>query len=245
LGKCYSYLLKTGFLFFFILQSLMAQQKITAYLFPGQGSDERIFSELKLDTNYVPVYVTYPIPPKGCCMRDYAADICKQIDSAGRYVFVGVSIGGMICTELAETCNPEKIIIVSSAKCRKELPWRYRFQKYIPLHKIVPRGLIKAGALMLQPVVEPDRNKRKDVFKSMLRNKDSKYLKRTINMIINWDRKSCSPAIVHIHGTKDHTLPFRRIKADRTLKKGSHMMMLTRSAEISALIREILRKKND
>ena len=213
----------------------------TVYFFPGQGSDERVFSEIKPDTNFRIVHIRYPIPAKGTTLPVYAALIGKQIDTSSAYIFVGLSLGGMICTELADFFKPEKIIIISSAKCRKELPFRYRFQKKIPLNRIIPEGWYKWGALLLQPIVEPDRNKNKQVFKSMLKNKNPTYLKRTVNMIINWERQKYDNRIIHIHGTKDHTIPIKPVKVTYSIENGSHMMTLTRGAEINTLMGLILK----
>ena len=41
----------------------------------------------------------------------------------------GVSLGGMICTEMAHFLNPEKVFIISSAKKFDELPVQYKIQK--------------------------------------------------------------------------------------------------------------------
>jgi hypothetical protein len=219
---------------------LFPQQTTTVYCFPGQGSDERIFSKIKLDSNYKMVHVQLPVPERGMNMNAYAHVIRKQIDTTTKYSFIGVSLGGMVCVELTDFLKPEKTIIISSAKCRKELPFRYRFQHIIPLNKIVPKRMIKLGARILQPIVEPDRKHNKDVFKSMLKSKSPVYYKRTINMIINWDRKVINDKIIHIHGAKDHTIPIRNVKANYKIKKGSHMMTLTRGAEVNELIKSIL-----
>jgi pimeloyl-ACP methyl ester carboxylesterase len=237
-------LLLAVFTIFPEMQLAQTSVKTTIYLFPGQGSDERIFAELKPDSEYTFVSIKYPVPEKKTSLKQYARQVSTQIDTTGPYIFIGVSLGGMICTELTETMKPQKTIIISSAKCRNELPFRYKFQKAIPIYKLVPRGLIKGGARMLQPIVEPDRKKNKAVFKSMLRSKDKRYLKRTVAMIITWDRKTFSDKIIHIHGTKDHTLPYRKVKCNYTVKKGSHMMTLTRGSEINGLIHEILRSKD-
>ncbi len=42
--------------------------------------------------------------------------------------------------------DPETVIIISGAKCRKDLHGRYRFQKYIPLNHIVPAKTTHLGA---------------------------------------------------------------------------------------------------
>ncbi len=226
------------------LQPIQAQ-KTLVYLFPGQGSDERIFSKINLDSNFLMVHVAYPIPDRGTTMKEYAYTISQQIDTTGKFVLVGVSLGGMICAELADFLNPDKIIIISGAKCRKELPFRYRFQKAVPLNKIIPKRLIKIGALILQPVVEPDRKQCKPIFVSMLKSKSPAYFKRTVNMIINWDMLLCNDRIIHIHGTNDHTIPFRNVKADYVIENGSHVMTLTRGDEINGILVSILNERNE
>lgn len=222
--------------------NILKCQNHILYLFPGQGSDERIFSNIRFDSTYKIVNILYPIPEKGATMKEYASLLRKQIDTTGAYSFIGVSLGGMLCSELTDILHPQKVIIISSAKCRKELPFRYRFQKSIPIYKLFPKGAIKFGARMLQPIVEPDRNKNKAIFKSMLKNKNAKFLKRSVNMIIRWDKRNYDSTIIHIHGTKDHTLPIRKTKPTIVIEKGSHMMTLTRGKEIEVLLNEILSK---
>jgi pimeloyl-ACP methyl ester carboxylesterase len=211
------------------------------YLFPGQGSDERLFSKIGLDPGFKINYIKYPVPEKGTTMKQYAYEISKQIDTNQNYILIGVSLGGMICSELSDFLNPQKIIIISSAKCAKELPFRYRFQRAIPLNKIIPAKLTKIGAQILQPLVEPDRRKNKSTFKGMLKSKSPKYYKRTVDMIVNWNRININSEIIHIHGTKDHTIPIRNVKCNYKIKKGSHMMTLTRGDEINTIINSILK----
>lgn len=111
-------------------------------------------------------------------------------------------------------------------KNSEELPKRYTFQKKIPVYKIVSSKLSKAGAKILQPIVEPARRKEKETFKAMLEAKDPVFLERTISMIINWDRKTNSKEIIHIHGNKDRTIPIKNVNFDYLVNKGSHMMTL-------------------
>lgn len=227
----------------FLFRMLNSQTSKTLYLFPGQGSDERIFSKIHFDSTYKIVNIHYPIPEKKTTLKEYARLLIDQIDTNERYSIIGVSLGGMICSELTEFMLPEKIIVISSAKCRSELPMRYRFQKHIPIYKIIPKGMIKAGAQVLQPIVEPDRKKFKTVFKSMLKGKDKTFLKRSVGMIINWDKNTYSEKIVHIHGTRDHTLPIRKLTPTIIINKGSHMMTLTRAEEIGKIVNELLNSK--
>ena len=211
-----------------------------AYLFPGQGSDARLFKHLKLPAGYDTVHISYPVPEKREGMKEYARRFIPQIDTGSPYILLGVSLGGMICTELADTLDPLRTIIISSAKSTRELPGRYTFQQIVPLNRIIPKRLIKGGARLLQGIVEPDRKQDKETFKDMLKNKDPLYLKRTVDMIVNWDRTRYPRQIIHIHGDRDQTIPIKNVECDYLLEDGSHMMMITRAPEINEILREIL-----
>lgn len=212
------------------------------YLFPGQGSDERLFKHLELPPGFDTVHISYPVPEKEETLADYSIRFIELIDRSSPYILLGVSLGGMICTELADTLEPIQCILISSAKTTRELPGRYTFQQRIHLNRMLPKRIIKAGALMLQGIVEPDRKVDKETFKDMLRAKDPQYLKRTVDMIINWERINYSGKIVHIHGDRDHTIPVKHVSYDYLIEEGSHMMMLTRTAEINQIIAEILKR---
>lgn len=228
-------------LFISFFATITYAQKPTIYLFPGQGSDYRIFDSIQFDSSYAIVHIQYGIPPKGITLREFAYSLSSQIDTTNPVILIGVSMGGMICSELVSVLHPHKTILLSSAKCRNELPIRYRFQKYVPMYKIFPKRLLYWGALVLQPLVEPDRNVCKSTFKSMLSAKHPLYIKRTIGMITTWDKKICdSTSIIHIHGTNDHTLPIRNIKPQYTISNGSHMMTLTRGREIQTILKQLL-----
>lgn len=49
-----------------------SQEKPIIYLFPGQGSDERLFDSINFENNYKIVHIKYPIPEKGCSLAEYA-----------------------------------------------------------------------------------------------------------------------------------------------------------------------------
>lgn len=210
------------------------------YLIPGQGSDYRLFNNLKINEKYDVKYVHHCTPDDGMPMAEYAQELSNQIDTNVNFILIGVSLGGMLSVELNEFLNPEKVIIISSAKSRKELPRRYRFQKSVPIHDLVSGEMSKKGALVLQPIVEADRDKQKETFVAMLSEKDPDFLKRTIAMIIEWERKEYPEGIIHIHGNNDKTIPIRNVKYDYLVEDGSHMMVLTRGDEISKIIGKIL-----
>lgn len=217
---------------------LLAQTKI--YLIPGQGSDYRVFEKLTFPDGYVTEVLEIPTPEKGETLEELAARFIPRIDTTQPFILIGQSLGGMICTELSTMLKPEKTILISSAKCRAELPAQYRFQRQIPLNKITPRGFYYFGAQVAQPIFEPDRKQEKETFKSMLKAKNSVYMKRSVDVIVNWSRTEIPPNIIHIHGDNDHTLPIKNIEYNYLISNGSHMMVLTRAEEVSKIISHIL-----
>ncbi len=229
-----------SFIFYFLtITSIQSQTNV--YFLPGQGADERLFSKITLDSQYSKHYISYPIPKKGENMKSFAQSLVCQIDTTQDFVLIGTSMGGMLSVELAEIIFPKQVIIISSAKSNQELPFQYRFQRKIPLNRLIPKSIVKSSAQFLQPIVEPDRNKHKEIFKSMLSAKNKTYMKRSVDLITHWKRTTYNPKIIHIHGDNDHTLPLKNIKANHIIKDGSHMMTLTRGEELNRLILSLLR----
>ena len=215
----------------------MCLSKENVYLIAGQGSDYRIFKNLTIDTSRFDVhYLSWITPEKKETMTSFARKMAAQIDTTQPFSIVGVSLGGMVACEMKRFLNPKKVIIISSAKTRKELPGQYKFQKYVPLNKITPKKLIKRSVLFLQPRVEKDRKLEDATCDSMLNDKDPVFLKRTINLIVNWESISVDSTIVHIHGNNDNTIPIKNVDCNYIIKNGSHMMTLTKPKEISIIL---------
>ncbi len=233
----------TTYLLLFLLNIGLASSRPVIYLIPGQGADYRIFNNLQINEAFTIRYIEFELPARGMKLKDYATQLSKQIDTTKAFVIVGVSLGGMIATEMADFLEPEQVIIISSAKSRFELPKKYTFQKYIPLYKLFPGILYKIGAQVLQPIFEHDRQLEKETFKAMLKAKDPKFLKRTANMIVNWERTAYNKdLIIHIHGDRDNTLPLKRILSEPQIliADGSHLLTLTRGKEVSFQINKII-----
>ena len=85
--------------------------KSIVYLIPGQGADARQFQRLELNPDFEVRNIEYFTPEKGWNMRDFARALSQQIDTTAKYVIIGVSLGGMLATEMSEFLNPKKIIL--------------------------------------------------------------------------------------------------------------------------------------
>ena len=232
-------LLSLAFIYSFSQDSL-TRKKI--YLIPGLGSDGRIYSKLHLEKCDTTIIEFVPIFKKET-LEHYAKRLSVKIDTTHAFYLIGVSLGGMCAVEMCKYLHPVKTIIISSSMTENEIPFRYKFERVIPLQKIFGGRFYKFMTNLLRPIVEPESKHDKQIFKAMVHDKDPKFMKRSINCIVHWKNKKTPPNVVHIHGTRDHTLPYRRVKDPITVIGGSHMMTLVRAEEISKLINEELNKK--
>lgn len=208
------------------------------YAIPGLGTTEKLFVNTQF-INAELIALNWPISEKSDDMKSYARKFLPQIDTSSPFCLLGVSFGGMLCAELAKLCSPQKIVLISSCKLRKELPWYLRIYKYFPLHKIIndklhryiayeAKWILGFGSAFVPEYLE------------MVNSMKTDYFKNSINMIVNWDAKDFSNKIIHIHGTNDKLLKHKMVKADYLIKGGSHAMIIFNAKEINNIIdREI------
>jgi pimeloyl-ACP methyl ester carboxylesterase len=212
---------------------------MTIYLLPGLGADHRLFSELSI-TGHRVVHITFPVPEPGQSMASYAKEISKQIDTSEKFILIGVSLGGMISCELATILHPHKVILISSARCNDEIPKLYKFHGRTGINRFIPGWVLKYSAILLQGIFENDGWNARKYFRAMIREKPAVYFKRTVNMIVNWERTESNPDIIHIHGSGDRTLPFKLVKPHHVVESGSHIMVYTRAKEVNKILTEVL-----
>ncbi len=211
----------------------------TIYLIPGQGSDGRLFDQLNIE-DFETKTIEYIIPEKGSEMASYAKLLSNQIDTSERYSIVGVSLGGMLAIEMGKFLQPEEIVLIASAKTKNELPAYCNFFQKIPVHKILGGRFYKFWILLLQPIWEPMDNASQKIWRDMLRHKDPTFMKRAVQCIVEWDNETFGDNVYHIHGTKDRTIRIKQVKADCIVQGGTHVMTMTKAAEISELINEVI-----
>jgi hypothetical protein len=75
--------------------------------------------------------------------------------------------------------------------------------------------------------------------KEMLHAMPPRYFSRAIHAIVTWDNETYDERIIHLHGSKDFTLPLRNIRNFRRIEGGSHVMVLTKPGEINMILNRI------
>jgi len=214
----------------------------TVYLIPGQGADARSFAYLTWDPHLRPAALVYLPIEAGESMAQYARRMAAQIDTTRPFSLVGVSFGGMIAVEMAAFLHPQRLVIIASAKDGTEIAPRYHFMRFLPLHKIFGDKAIRRLSPLGRRLFEPDTRPHEAVYSAMIADKPAYFLPRAIDAMVHWPRPaSPRPDLVHIHGTRDHTLPLRHVKQPTyTVQGGSHVMVMSHAAELSRILEKEL-----
>lgn len=210
---------------------------MNVYFISGLAADERVFKYILVPEGYKAVHISWikPIPSES--LAEYALRLSENIDHHQPFILVGLSLGGMIASEIAKIYTPEKIILISSVPEPAHMPAFYRIAGKIRLHKIVPVSAFKSASLLKQ-FFTPESEADKIYLRQAIREGDPDFIRWAIHAIVTWKGNS-SVDCTHIHGSDDHLLPVRYTRPTHLIKGGGHMMVLNRADEINKILQEI------
>lgn len=213
------------------------------YLLPGLGANYKLFDRVQsLDYDFV--VLDWIVPRPGETMAGYAGRLAERIGPTAPFALVGVSFGGMVAVELAKIVKPRKVILISSAKDRTEIPWYFKIFRFVRLHKVLTENVIKRLALMTGPLFgKPVRMTRgeRDLFKEMLDAANYDFIRWALDAVVTWDNTDPPAGVIHLHGDRDRILPIRYIKNPVTIQGGNHYMILTQFDAVRERVREYLK----
>lgn len=211
---------------------------LTVYFISGLGADRRIFQKLILPAAFRVIHLDWIVPVKGESIYQYSQRISANIDHSEDFAIVGLSFGGMIATELSQIVKPKRVIILSSAGSRTEIPWYFRLAGTLRLDVLLHPSLLKSPGPFSHWMLGANSREERLLLRQILKDTSPAFLKWAIRAILTWNRTSKPSEIVHIHGAKDRLLPVRFVNPDMVVPNGQHLMTFTLAATISKLLAE-------
>lgn len=206
------------------------------YLIPGLGADRSVFDFLDLSAHSCH-YLSWIKPLQRESIERYAARLSEQIKSPNP-VLVGVSFGGMIAIEIGKQIKTEKIILISSVRTRKEIPWYTRWAGALSLHKIPSVAWLKKPGRLLFYFFSVTQSGEKELLAKIVKDMDSDFLVWAIDKIVRWKNTVITGNTVLIQGSEDRLFPVN--KGDVTIPEGGHLMIVNKSREVSDQLNRIL-----
>ncbi len=208
----------------------------TLYLIPGTGADHRFFSRLQLDVNTQ--VIKWTEWGNAQTIREYAEVLSLQINTEEPFGILGVSFGGMLAVEMSKFLDPEKLILISSAKSYKELPIIVRISRRVGVHYLISPWLIKIIPFAGKIFGVSKKDKR--FFDKMIDETPKGHLKKTIRSILHWKNTVIPYEVIHIHGSQDKVIPIKKIQRPIAIEGGGHFMLYNMADQVGEIINEYL-----
>lgn len=213
----------------------------TVYFISGLGADRTVFDQLDLSF-CKPVFLDWIPPLRNESLRAYALRLAAGITEPDATV-IGLSMGGMMASEMLRAGFAQRAIIISSIRTARQLPGYMRFvMKYMPAYRLTTRTTLRMvfpfSCWFLGAKTSDDK---KHLWQIMQRT-DLSFVKWCIGAISKWDLQHPQQQVVHLHGTADRLLPIGFTLPDYRIEGGGHLMVRNKAAQISSLLRELITK---
>lgn len=210
-----------------------------AYFVSGLGADSRVFRHINLPEGYTPVFLDWIKPTPKESLQHYALRMAEKIDSSKPFVLIGLSMGGMIVSEISKVYIPKKAILISSCPTAAHLPPYFKFVKKLKLHRVLPVQAVKFSAISkrLFSAESPDD---KLMIRKIIKESDNHFIKWAMDAVLHWDGMPPECNLVHIHGTKDEVLPIRYVKPTHIISKAGHMLVMVNADKVNKILAEEL-----
>jgi pimeloyl-ACP methyl ester carboxylesterase len=219
---------------------LQEEEIVQVYFMPGMAANAAIFEYIKLPEDKFEVhYLEWIIPLDNESLKDYALRMNRYVKH-DNIVLIGVSFGGVVVQEMSNHLNVRRLIIISSVKCRDELPRRMRFAAKTGFFKLIPTSLLDYVDHFEKLAVNDFLRKRARLYRKYLSVRNNKYLDWAIKNMVCWDCEKPRKDLVHIHGDSDLIFPHKYINGCITVKGGTHIMIINKYRWFNRYLPEII-----
>lgn len=209
------------------------------YIFSGLGVDRRVFDNI--DFGGLNVEFIDWIPPfKNESLENYA-DRISRIITTDTPILIGLSFGGIVAVEISKIIKTKQIILIASAKNKFELPKFNQVSGKLKLNKLIPKSVFKKQNFFTNWLFGIETESDKQLLKDILNDTDADFFFWAINEIVTWKNEAIPENVIHIHGNKDHIIPFKNVKADFVIVGGGHFMTVNKAKEIQNIILSLLK----
>src|SRR4051812_11655878 len=121
---------------------------MNVYFISGLCADRSIFKYIQLPEGQRKKFLDWIPPHKGESLTAYALRMSEDIDFQTPFSLVGLSLGGMIASELSRLFSPVQTVLISSIPSPQYLPSYYKAAARTGIYRIVPPQLYKQASFI-------------------------------------------------------------------------------------------------
>jgi len=206
------------------------------YLLSGLGADDRVYGFIDL-SGYKLNHIRWIEPLANEDLSSYSRRLLDQIPTDNP-ILVGVSFGGIVAVEIGKLIPTEKVILISSAMTKSDLPKYYDATGPSILRDWIPPTWLKNVNFLTFFFFGTETNEERRLLKTIIKETDASFLKWAMVAIATWRNETRLNNATQIHGTADKIIPFKT--ADFPIKDGGHFMIVNKADAITKLIRHLL-----
>jgi pimeloyl-ACP methyl ester carboxylesterase len=207
-----------------------------AYFISGLGADKRAFQKITLPEPFETIHLEWITPLPKEPLAQYARRFSEQIDSSEDFILTGLSFGGLVATEISKIIRPHKLILISSAATRRELPLLYRLAGNIYIDRLYPyKKMVKPNRLF-NWAFGPLDNESQELVNRIVTDTDPAFTKWAVGEIVRWKNKEIPANLLQIHGSKDKIFWPSASKASILMSGGGHLCVYSHGQVITSLI---------
>ncbi len=208
------------------------------YAIGGLGVDERVFSELNPNFELTPL--SWIRPASNEPLQDYARRFSIQIDQNEPFSIIGISFGGMLAIELNKILQPKKIILISSASSKSDIPVAFRIFGHAGLLNLIPNFLMKPPFFVTRWLFGVHEPRYQSILRKIIADTDVDFLRWALKGITKWNNVEIPGNMIRIHGSSDRLLGCSKNESAFIIKKAGHFMVMNRSEELSQILNELI-----
>jgi pimeloyl-ACP methyl ester carboxylesterase len=216
----------------------------TVYCISGLGADHHIFDGLEVPgVNWK--HLSWLMPEGDEALESYARRMKAGIIDASPVgeeapVVLGVSFGGMMAIEIAKLFPAATVILVSSIRHWRQLPFPIKMTTHLGLGKWTPPANLRVLAPLQDYFLGVETKADSRLVREYRGNVDPHYLQWSIRHIAGWQNEWQPASFYHIHGSKDRIFPLNLVEPTHVVEGGGHLMIHNRAGEINKILISIL-----
>lgn len=200
---------------------------MNVYTIPGLAADCRVFHHIRVPSGYTLKCLSWMKIEQGDTLVSYALKMATQIDRSKPFMLMGLSMGGMLATEIAKHFPVEQLILISSISSSTELPSWYRWA-YKWFGKLVFQPHLIRWGIYVKRMISAESQEDKQLIKKYAAQLNITFIHQCIQLILNWRSSVQTVNAIHIHGSADWILPYYNKKAPFIIKHAGHLMIFDR-----------------
>ncbi len=198
------------------------------YYVPGMCAKPTIFEHIHLpEDQYITHWISWVNPLKNESIEAYSKRLCAEV-THDNVILIGVSLGGLVVQEMQKFISVKKIILISTIKSRYELSGLMKFARATKAYKLLPMSLVKYLKQFEKWPLGKFIKGRLHIYNRYIGIDNKRYMQWGIKEVVNWNRTTPLPNVIHIAGDKDHIFPLKNIKNCIVVKGGTHLMIIMR-----------------